>query len=253
MVMDSIDIVIPFGNGSIWSNNELIYCLRSIEKNIVDAGEIWIVGEQPPVSNNIHFLPLDDPYESKSKNIATKIYAYCCSKYAKEKFVVFNDDYFVINTCKLNRDTIYYKNNLIEELNNSTKEYAEYIENTYDLLTSLGHTIYNFDTHYPILFEKKKFIDLYERFYRNSPNDKLLIRSMYYNYYISDIKIAGQLSDCKIRKNLTRHQLMAYIRNYNMFSIGDRALVHQYGEPCSVKDLLKELFPNKSKYEDSSI
>ena len=48
-----IDVVIPLGTGSRWQDNELRYCLRSIEKNLSGVNEVVIVGEKPKWLTNV--------------------------------------------------------------------------------------------------------------------------------------------------------------------------------------------------------
>jgi hypothetical protein len=69
--------------------------------------------------------------------------------------------------------------------------------------------------------------------------------------YCNTLKITGVYKeDCKIASKIAYWKLKERIKNADVFSIGDKCFTPYSGEKeSSVKLLLEELYPNKSKWE----
>lgn len=231
-----MDIVIPFINESHWSNNELRYCIKSIRKNVKESCIIHTVGELSNVEGIDNEIIVNYKKENKSKDIAFKIYQFC-KQFKKDKFVLFNDDYFVIKPTTLSNYPTYVQQILPLTASNAPYEYEIYVRTTIDFLKILNLALLDYDIHKPMIIETDKFIEVYERFYRG--NNKYLIKSLYGNYYHIPYTEGW---DCKVRYNMSKQELEGYIKTVDIFSISDAALIHKLGYPCSVKDYLKENF-----------
>src|SRR5688500_2509841 len=95
------DIVIPFRH-SINADEELRYTLRGIERFLPDAGEVFILGDEPrwphkslTVVGGLHSRR--GPYW-KEYNIYVKIASYCNAhrNLSNKDFYVFHDDNFLL-------------------------------------------------------------------------------------------------------------------------------------------------------------
>ena len=65
-----IDIVYPLGTGSKWQDSELRFSLRSIEKNFIDKGTVWVIGHKPDWLINARHIPMPDKHKhNKDANI----------------------------------------------------------------------------------------------------------------------------------------------------------------------------------------
>ena len=88
-----IDVVIPLGSGSSWDNNELRFCLRSIEKYVGDLRKVYIVGIKPWWIKNIeHIEFFEKTDKNKDLNIVEKILKCCEVKDITNDFVFVSDD-----------------------------------------------------------------------------------------------------------------------------------------------------------------
>ena len=233
----ALDIVIPFVQTSIWDNNELKYCVKSIKINSNEDVDIYIVGEKIKISNTRNII-VNERYESKSKDIAYKIYKYCKQNQGKD-FLLFNDDYIVTKKHNLSISPTIVQEELIQTfLKSNSKFYKEYITNTIRLLECINRKTFNYDIHKPMIINTYMFIELYERFYRG--DNKYLVKSLYGNYYSIPFQIG---KDAKIRSNKISQEEFDKIINDNLvISISDNALIHGYKEKCKIKEYLKEKF-----------
>ncbi len=99
-------IVIPFID---FNGPELKYCLRGIDKFIIDP-DITIIGDKPKRIKNIthiHFKDIHNP-RFKAKNIYQKIML------VDHDFLFFNDDHFLLSV--FNENTYHYSGTIKSEL-----------------------------------------------------------------------------------------------------------------------------------------
>ena len=255
-----IDIVIPLGNGSKWNNNELKYCLRSIEKYLKNYKNIYIIGECPDWVNkitwskdhwynkfsNIQYIPIlifDD--NTPSNDILDKLKLACNMSIISDNFIYFNDDYFLLQETDATTIPNYAFVSLYQQ---TIKEgwlnwYKEYLRNTYEyLINSFNPNLKTieepcyYDLHYPMIINKSKFLHTFKDF----KLDKFVIKSIYGNKNLLPTYINY---DCKIKNTLTLKDFKDFLNNKWMFSTGDECLTDE------VKEYFEELYPNKSKYE----
>ena len=235
------DIVIPLGKGSRWNDNELRYCLRSIER-FMPRSRVFIVGHRPKwVKNVIHIPFTDNPdYEAKERNIKNKFLAACDHPELSEDFWAFNDDYFILQKPPARYPYFYDKCLSSKIATRPFKDHYQYAQiNTYETLKNLGYTTLNYDVHFPILYNKTKFREVMDLYDWNIQHG-YVVKSLYCN----TLEIKGtQTQDCK----LTRRRLLADLQKWTkgklMFSIGDGAINGQ------LERFLRITFPYPSKYE----
>jgi hypothetical protein len=245
----TIDIVIPYIKSTSEWGKELLYCLRSINKHVRDVNKIYIIASENDIrylqKTFTNFIPIvsNVTYESKSKDIANKIYTFC-KMYSGTKFVYINDDYFFTRDTYLH-DTHYGYDTLlgIKRLY-SGDEYNKYIDSTIKLFNSPN--IKNIDIHYPIIFNRRLFINMFENIYLKKEHSKCLLKTSYM-YYNSLEKLSTFQRDIKVYKPVSIIDLESMIESDTMFSIADSALSESH---CGIKNYLNSKY-KKCKYEKS--
>jgi hypothetical protein len=235
-----IDIVYPLGTASQWNDNELRYSLRSLELYGVNVGKVYIVGKRlPDFVQNVTFIK----EQSKCMNYHSRItdaYYLACLSGVSDDFIIMNDDFFLTEKTDLNRFT-----NKVREydLKHHLKIYGSAYHYGRQIATTVNNlpTYLHFDNHYPMKFNCQKFVEVYEQ-YKDFLNkmESVLIRSLYGNATNEPYEV---LSDLKINKPMTKETILRLITGRFCFSIGDGGLT------AKMKDVLQELYPNKSKYE----
>jgi hypothetical protein len=235
-----MDVVYLLGNGSTCGNCEIKYSLRSIEKHLKGFNNIFIVGTRPHfLKDTITEIPFKDVYSNKARNIMAKINRASLDDRISHDFILFNDDYFLLKDTEATNYPYYYKNTIEDAIRCNVGEYEQHCRNTLAILKYNQLPITNFDSHYPIIYNKKKFVDMVAKYDWNLRFGPV-VKSMYCNHY----KIPGEfLADCKISHPVTIKQLKKLNEPRHMFSTSDRALnvhMHHY---------FKELYPQKSQWE----
>ena len=259
-----IDILIPLGTGSRHDNFELRMCLRSIEKHLKGVGNIFLVGEKPEwVKNVIHIPARDNPNNwNRARNIYDKIMAgisyiddlkvdYVNSRKHEmqvsciclsDNFLFMNDDHYLLTDYESAEFPYYHRNefNLPELHNGGNMPQYKQTLNTIEFGFDDG---YDFDVHCPILFNKKIFKDLFSRLPERWPVHGILIKSYYANHCLDTTKWIP-CEDLKFKEPLMKESIYMALEGRSWFSIGDRCL-----KSGAMKEVLGELYPNKSKYE----
>jgi hypothetical protein len=232
-------IVIPLGIGSHWQNQELRYCLRSIEKHLRGYGDIFIIGEKPPWLRHVIHIPFDEGFapkcHEKERNIFTKIMAACADERVTDDFLFMNDDHYLLREYEAGAFPYYYDGDLAEKM--TVTDYKHTVWNTMALFNE--EALY-FDIHCPIIYNKLRF--QYTFLDVNWSRWGYCIKSVYMNSNSCAIR-TEEYPDLKISEAYPASKIRELLAGRGWFSIGDRA---REGELLQV---LKELYPNKSKYE----
>lgn len=237
------DIVIPLGDGSIWQNNELRYCLRSIARFMRGVGIVWVIGERPDfLSEAVVHIPAEDNGRSREENILNKILIACDRRELSKEFLLFNDDFFLMKKTYAAAVPHYYHSTL--EHFHSTKingRYKNALANTIADLQQRGLPTRYYDIHVPVLYEKERFRDIMWSYDWNKP-DGYVIKSLYCN----TAGVHGvSLPDLKIAHPVERlHDLTELIGDRFMFS------VHNGGLNWLMMEFLQRMFPERCIYEN---
>lgn len=91
-----MDVVYILGTGSEANDIEIRYSLRSLEKNMLDLGKVFIVGVCPSFLKNIIHIPILDSYPKKWQNAYLKISTACFDARVSDDFLLMNDDFFIL-------------------------------------------------------------------------------------------------------------------------------------------------------------
>lgn len=241
MQEQEIDIVYPLSEGlSHFRNEEIRYSLRSVEKYVKNYRNIYIIGDKPKYLNDkiIHIPFKENPNFCKERRIMEKFYFATTIQEISDNFLMFNDDYFFrepVNTVSIKS---YYKGKLSEAIANRKEgTYTTSLRNTFEALEQRGFETYNYDMHYPIVYNKQKFQEVMKS-YDWDVRFGYVVKSLYAN----TLGIEGEYKkDCKLKMEHNREVILAKIKETDMFSTGEvtRAIIN----------VLNELYPQKSLFE----
>lgn len=234
-----MNVLIPF-RMSPWAGEELRYALRGIEKHVKDLDEVWVIGDKPKWLTGVNHIELADhpDIRFKERNIMSKVREYF--KHCDGDVLFTNDDIFLMKDIVASEYPYYYNRPLVRH-GGAQSAYKISQNNTRDVLDHFQLRILNFDIHVPIRYNKDAFLSIMDGVDWNIPYG-YVIKSLYTNF----LEIDGvEHPDLKINAQKPYFALRRMISEADVFSIGDRTL----GVP--LKKVLIELYPEKSKYEQS--
>lgn len=224
-------IVYPLGNGSRLNDAELRYSLRSVEKNLSGYGKVFIVGRKPTWIHNITYIEAKDQFEVPDRNIMTKIMKACESPEVSETFLYMNDDHFLMHEFEIDKFPFFYSETIEAYLQRRGMDgYGQRVRNTYDYLSKNDLPTKYFDSHTPILIEKKRFKEIMNKVDWNKKYG-FVIKSLYAN----SLKIEGQLEKDHKSESTPR-------KNDPVYSTTPKP-------KAAVTRFLSEVFNKKSRYE----
>lgn len=230
-----MDIVIPYKNSA--SNGlELRYTLRGIQQFVPDVENVFIIGDCPLFLQNIIHIPAENASERhhKQRNIYLKLRIGCQDKRVSDSFAWFCDDHFLLRLFKPNYN---YRTTLQESISNFTihQTYRNTLMNTYKVLQG------GFDYgHGPMVLEKEKFVRAMDPVNWDEPWG-YAIKALYCG--LNGIH-GDRYADLKIKQPMGCSQVLPLIAGRPYFSIDDRGLNED------MKQVLENLYPNKSIYEN---
>lgn len=232
-----IDVVIPLGRGSEY-NHELRYSLRGIEKYLSNYRNIIVVGECPSFLKNVIHIPMQD-LSNKQHNIMLKVLAACNDERVSDKFLFWNDDFFLLKPVDAVNYPYYHNGYLYNQMlkRSPNDYYTMSMANTYNALNNPSSM--HFDIHCPIVYDKaavKQIMGKYDWTIRHG----YIVKSLYAN----NLGIEGEkMGDCKIDKPFQPEEILKTIEGRHIFSVGNR------GTTSNLYKVLQSLYISKSKYE----
>jgi hypothetical protein len=232
-----IDVCYVIGNGSKWGDNELRYSLRSVEKNLSGYRNVFIVGHKPLWVRGVTHVPYPDLHKTPDINILNKILRACRIEEMSDDFLFINDDHYLLKKFNAVKFPYFHKGDLDDSvLSRKSKDaYKKRLLNTYQALARKGFEYKNFDTHTPIVYNKKKFEKAVRMFDWSIP-EGYVIKSIYANangidgVYEPDYKIS---CICGKTEMLKKIKVMSTTE----------AVCQE------IQQFLNKTFPDKSKYE----
>lgn len=231
METKDLDILIPYKKDL---TKELIYCLRSIDKNLPHR-RIFIVGDRPDHIKKIIHIPSPQIW-NKHRNVRQSVEKAINDHRLSENFIYFNNDMYVMR--KVNTISNYnrgYTMQVASDLVN-VLGYNHYIQGMIQTTALIGeqNQPLSYELHVPMIFNKFKLRDIYRDY---SQEIKLpysfQFRTLYGNRHITNSRT---IKDVKIRKDEP-------IEYKNYLSTSDYSFNNGVGE------LLQTKFPNKGRYE----
>ncbi len=238
-----IDLVYTLGKCSKWDNNEIRYSLRSVEKHLKNYRYVFIIGECPDWIQNVIHVPVIETGHA-SQNIMQKLLKACDIQILTDEFLFMNDDFFFLKDADAPTYPYYYDGELSDHIRQGyINWYHDYINETITELKAKKLSKKYFDIHTPIIYGKYLFPMIMKEF---DFSKKLIVKSIYAN----QMNFKGEhMKDLKIKGWFSKSVVNNLIRNKPIFSTGDICFQELDNKKSAVKEILQELFPNKSKFE----
>lgn len=192
-----MDIVYTLGRGSKYNDFELRMSLRSLEENLSSFDKVWIVGHLPGWIQNVEHIPAEDTNPISDRNIFEKL-KLACSSEVTEDFLFVNDDHYLLSYFKTENFPYYCHGTLEEYVKRRPSigdAYGKRAKNSLEYLKRKGLPIKHFDIHYPIIYNKTKFLEVMDMDWANSSG--YILKSIYAN----SLKIEGvEIDDHKMNQ-----------------------------------------------------
>lgn len=210
-----MQVVIPLGIGSNWNNNELKYCLRSIEKHLKFDIEVIILGEQGvsiPWLQNCLYVELNRFYPDNlvGEYGSKKFEQFFCTlakykwisqqDFIQDDFILMYDDQLILNTID---DYRVFENVALcadRSNKNSKSRHSETISQALDLSRNEKHhdLMYNGETHAPRLYNKQLLQKLFHRYPFEKMKIPYSLYTLYRNIFYGDPKTIIKDEACRL-------------------------------------------------------
>jgi hypothetical protein len=227
-----MDLIIPYR--ALGDDGESIkFTLRSAA-SFFDFDSLWIVGDNPSTldPSTYNYIPCQDEPRgaNREKNIFKKVFVACMEDKISEDFICMHDDHFSLTSFRYGIP--YYFSRAFD----GNEIYQNTVKNTIRIFPSCK----NFDVHFPIVFNKEKFLNTVAKLDWRIPFGYCIKTS-----YCTMNDISGLYhEDCKIRKPyLNTDNLIQFMYFQKWFSIDDKAMNQ------TMLDALGHLYNYKTKYE----
>lgn len=222
-------------------NEELVYSLRSVEKNWLYRS-VWFCGGCPEGLKPDRYFKIRQEGFSKWDKVRNMIARVCQNDEITEDFWLFNDDFFILKPMvpdmppQYNGTLISY----IERIERKTGPdgYTERLRHAERDLVAKGFSTLNYEVHKPMLINRKKALEVMEKF-PTTP----CFRSLYGNY-------------CGIGGN-DRHDMKIKVLNYR-----NMPMVESFWDFVSTSDVsfrdgeigrfIRQQFNKESRFEDDN-
>lgn len=241
------DAVYILGTGSKWQDNELRYSLRSLEKYVTGVRNVYVVGECPEWLTGVIHLPCKDEKPGnlvyKERNIMLKILRACAEPQLSKEFLFINDDHFFLAPVEAETYPNYYLENIPGMIlwRNINDQYQASLKQTVAALKKTNLYDLFFDVHYPIIYNKAKFVSIMDAYDWNLPYG-YVIKSLYAN--CMQLEGTPLEDDCKINGPVSVDGLHEYTDPKMLFSTGNQMDFEE------LETFLQWKFPDASKYEN---
>lgn len=235
-----MDVIIPLSTGSYWHDNELRYCLRSLDKYFLDLGEIYIVGSKPKWVKNINHIPIRDNYpDNKGACIINKITILCINNRISDDFLFVSDDQYMMYSTRSKDIKPYYVYDMKNEaLRKGNKKWMQCLRNTKRTLLKEGLPCYNYEPHTPVIINKDKFRETMLKY--DWGNIQYPTLSLYFNNILKE----HEMLPSNYRAFFQEENIPIDVIN------GKNFVCHSdLGLSWQLQHKLAELFPKKSRFE----
>lgn len=239
-----IDVVIPVSSNTRNKTIELIYAIRSLQKNLKGFGQLFVCGEKDNRLEGVKYINCKDDKSSKYKerNIYRKILAACNDDRLSENFIFTNDDIFLTQEFNAEQLPFYHKGELSNTMLKNSGDYRKSLNHSRKFLEKMAKRTLDYDTHFPIVYNKTDFLHIFV--HNNNLNWEqpfgYVIKSLYCNMKNVKGEYGG---DCKVQAKMSYEELKQKVSGKSFFSTSDGAINDD------MIRLLEELYPQKSIYE----
>ncbi|HPI19507.1 MAG TPA: hypothetical protein PKY56_03980 [Candidatus Kapabacteria bacterium] len=242
-----VDVVYPLGNGSLWNDNELRYSLRSLEKNLLDLRNVYIIGRLPNFITNVINIPVSDSLrQNKDGNIIHKVITACNRTEISPIFVRLSDDQLFLKPIRSSDIDFWYLRQMtdddfkdLKKLNNWGKR----LFNTYKILKQQGLTTFNYDCHIPSLIDKYSFVDIMQKYPYNLEREGFTINSLYFNNLKNIGKQINESTRFNIEFPMEKEKIKIGFEKNIFLNYNER------GRNNNLQEVIEETFGFRSKFE----
>ena len=241
MAKKKIDVVIPLGKGSQNDDLDLRYCLRSLEKNLLNLGNVFLVGHKPNWVKGVTHIECGDPNQrNKDANIIRKVAKACEHKKLREDFLFVSDDQVVVNP--IEEPMLMNDGDMrawLKGLRLDTRWKIRYKNTALKFKDSI-----NFDTHTPQPYKKSEFIqipELYPEAYTEGQG--YIINSLYFNHFGYQSSKLSKNYKLELRNDRTLKDILDVVKGKLYLSHAPKGFTN------TLIEYLDLVFPNKSKFE----
>lgn len=242
------DVVYILGTGSTWQNNDIKYSLRSLDKNMLNVGKVFIVGEKPDFTKNIIHIPCLDIYgeQNADGNIINKILIACFDARLSDNFLLMSDDHLILRKVSAGNTPFYYKTDLstLPEEYFTHNTWRQRLGNTLKELHEKKLPTMHYDCHLPVLINKLTFRRAMREFdYKSGIG--LTVKTLYCNWAnVNGMKVKNM--KYTIYEPYTIPELERRLKNHDFANFKDSGLTPE------VKNWIEKRFNKPSKYEKTN-
>ena len=227
-----MDLVYLYKNPPYGGDTELKYSLRSAEK-FLDFNKVYVIGDRPDFLQNINHIEFTEQGADRHRNASSKIFHIANTHEISEEFIFMNDDFFILQEMK---PVPFYT----ISIDHWFKTYYSLSWRQTRMLKTmelLSKNIEVFEVHAPMIMEKSKILDIFEKY--NLPQGSMF-RTLYGNEYADETVMLPK--DYKATDDLSLQEMLK--EEPPFFSTSDELVVTPLG-----KKILQELYPVPSRYE----
>jgi hypothetical protein len=241
-----IDLVYLYTAGS--NTNEIRYSLRSMQKHLKNIGRVFIVGDDPGIFKDMIYVPCENKWRHNgARNIYDKIMTACRHPDLSQNFGCCSDDYFLLKDFDLETLPYFHCGTLSQTIQKLCIKYSNgepnafriHCVNTFNALIERKLPEQNFNIHFPIVYNKEKYIEIMSAFDWEIPRG-YISKSTYTN----SLKIPGEyMADVKIHAPKTKPAILRRLKNESFFSTNE----HSINDP--MLEFMQEQYPEPSMWE----
>lgn len=172
-------VVIPYCK-EFAQGKELLYALRSWDKNCCFPAEFVVIGDKEDwFSDEIHFIECPRVSDNPSVDTYQKLKVALESDLVTDDFIWTNDDIYVLQPIDLSHIQL---PKVLGPLDTSKYKgfYRENMQRTIDCLKQLGAACQNYGTHTPVMFNKASWLGLIAKL-DEQITQGMLYTSIYFN------------------------------------------------------------------------
>lgn len=222
-------------------NPELVYSLRSVEQNW-PYKSVWFCGGCPRGIKPDHQFKIEQVGIDKWSRVRNMIIEVCKNDNITEDFWLFNDDFFVLRPQReyqpqYNGELLPYVEKTELKQSGQSDDFTRRLREASNVLSADGLTTLNYEVHKPMLINRKKALEICEKY----PNTSAF-RSLYGNYW----NIGGtNKHDMKI-KVLEYPKMDDVERLWDFLSTSDISFGGVAGQ------FVRKKFKDKSRFEEEN-
>jgi len=180
-----LTVVFPYFK-EMAQGKELLYAIRSLEKNFRQDFKVVVIGDAEDWFNDeVINIAADRVSENPQVDTLHKLKLAIADVRVSDSFVWMNDDIYTISPTLLADIQILTAQGKLAYIPDSTKVYEVNRNKTIHCLNELSLPDHNYDTHTPFFFEKEKLVYLFESI-EDLNSEGLLLPSIYFNFYFPD-------------------------------------------------------------------